>query len=191
MNDQSAPGQVTQVHQASYALPSSWKIGFGAAVIMVVLALIGVGLSTASRASAPKYWMSLVPIYGFLCIVAAWYRSRDGECGPWVVLRQVFHWLIIAAAVWIDFYMRGVGEESGIAAGLSALLLLSIGCFLAGVHFEWLFALVGALLMITLIVVAKADQYLWLVVLAGALIIVLMFGLMRSFHRRGAHPKAS
>jgi hypothetical protein len=191
MNEQIAQGQPAKVHQPSYSLPHSWKLGFGAAIVMVVLALIGVGLSTGSRASAPKYWMALVPVYGLLCIVVAWYRSREGECGPIVILRQVLHWLIIAIAVWLDFYMRGVGEESGIAAGLNALLLLSIGCFLAGVHFEWLFTLVGTLLIVTLIVVVKADQYLWLVVLAGVLIVVLMFGLMRWLHRRGPHPKAN
>lgn len=191
MSSQAPDVQPTKVNLASFKMSRSWKIGFGAAIVMVVLALIGVGLSTSSRANAPKYWMALVPIYGLICVAVAWYRSREGECGPGVILRQVFHWLIIAVAVWLDFYMRGVGEESGIAAGLNALLLLAIGCFLAGVHFEWLFALVGTLLIVTLIVVVKADQYLWLVVIAGALIIIAMLGLMRWIHRRGSPPKPS
>jgi len=191
MNLQSAQGQPAKVHQPSYGLPHSWKLGFAAAITMVILALIGVGLSTSSRESAPTYWMALVPVYGVLCIVVAWYRSREGGCGPRVVLRQVLHWLIIAIAVWLDFYLRRVGAESGEAAGLTALLLLALGCFLAGVHFEWLFALVGTLLIVTLVVVVKAEQYLWLVVLAGALVIVAMLGVMRWLRRRGTQPRAS
>jgi hypothetical protein len=170
-----------------FILHRSWKLTVGVAAVMVVLALIGVGLSTSSRASAPKFWMALVPVYGLMCILVAWYRSRDGECGPAVVLRQVFHWLIIAAAVWLDFSMRRAGEETGATAGLNALLLLALGCFLAGVHFEWLFTLVGLLLAVTLVLVVKAEQYLWLAAIFGALAVVAMVGMMRWLHQRGDH----
>ena len=168
---------------ATLPLPKSWRVALVVAAIMLVLALVGVGLSTASRQSAPTYWMALVPVYGVLCIGVAWYRSREGESGPRVIVRQVFHWLIITGAVALDFLLRGSGEESGMAAGLNALLLLAIGCFLAGVHFEWLFSLVGLLLVLTLIVVVEANQYLWLVFIVGALLVVAMFAVARMIHR--------
>ena len=159
-------------------------------MIMVVLALLGVGLTTAKAVIAPKFWLWLVPTYGVLCIVTAWSRAAHSAESNWIlVFRQLMHWLIIAGALGLDFYIRGTGEESGTATGLNALLLLSLGCFMAGVHLDWLFAVVGVLLTLTLICVAKADQYLWLIFLVGGVAIVAMIGVMKllSAARSGKH----
>lgn len=132
---------------------------------MVVLALLGVGLATADVGFARDYWMALVPVYGLLCIFTAWKRARPGEQ---LVLRQLLHWAGIAGAVALDFSIRNTGLETQVS-GLNALLLLALGCFLAGVHLDWLFVPVGLLLTLTLFLVAKADQYLWLLLVAAAL----------------------
>ncbi len=157
----------------------SWKMSLVVAIAMLLLAMLGVGLTTTSRAIAPTYWISLVPVYAVLCIVTAWSRSRYGDGGHFSVLRQVFHWLAIAVALWVDFFIRGTGQETGVAAGLNAVLLLALGCILAGVHLEWLFSLVGALLLLTLFVVVKADQYLWLILFVGLMTVLALVWVMR------------
>ncbi len=144
---------------------------------MVVLALLGVGLATAKPLLARNYWVSLVPIYGALCIVTAWRRSQ--QSGERLVLRQVLHWLAIAGFVALDFSIRGAGVETQVSAGLNALTLLALGCLLAGVHLDWSFLFVGLLLTLTLFVAAKADQYLWLLFVAGALAIAALFAVHR------------
>jgi hypothetical protein len=171
------PGSPTVVHP-TYPLPRTWKVAMGVAIVMVVLAMIGVGLTTTNRAAAPKYWLSLVPVYGLLCVAVAWFRKRHGAKGR-LIVQQVLHWLIIAAAIWLDFYVRSTGEMTGEAAGLNAMLLLSVGCLLAGVHLEWMFAVVGVLLAITLMLAVKAEQYLWLAFVIGAILVAAMFGVMR------------
>jgi hypothetical protein len=58
-------------------------------------------------------------------------------------------------------------------AGLSSLLILALGCLLAGIHLEWLFALVGALLLAIFAVVGLAHQYVtiaFLLAVAAALV---------------------
>ena len=154
------------------------KIAFGIATLMVLLAMIGVGLTTTSRADAPKYWLSLVPVYGLLCVTVAWLHKRHGATGR-LVVQQALHWLVIAVAIWLDFYVRGTGEMTGEAAGYNALLLLAIGCLLAGIHLEWMFAIVGVLLAATLMLAVKAEQYLWLAFIAAAVLVAAMFALMR------------
>ncbi len=144
---------------------------------MVVLALLGIGLATTNPLFARNYWVSMVPIYGVLCVVTAWRRSQ--QSGERLVLRQVLHWLAIAGFVALDFYIRGSGVETQTASGLNALLLLALGCFLAGVHLDWSFVFVGALLTLTLLVAAKADQYLWLLFLGGAVVIAAFFALRK------------
>lgn len=171
----------------SPAAPSraAWKIAGVSVAIMVVLALVGVGLATAEVGVARNYWMALVPVYGVLCTFTAWKHARAGEH---LVLRQVLHWTVIAAAVALDFGLRSDGLETQLASGLNSLLLLAVGCFLAGVHLDWLFVLVGALLVLTLVLVAKADQYLWLLLLAAAAAVGVAAGARRLFSRAARAP---
>jgi hypothetical protein len=154
---------------------------------MVVLALIGVGLAAAKPLAARNYWVSLVPIYGVLCVVEAWRRSHAS--GERLVLRQILHWLGIAGAVALDFYIRGTGIETQVSSGLDALLLLALGCFLAGVHLDWTFLGVGLLLTGTLVLVAKATQYLWLLLVFGVLALAIAFA-VRRFWRPAGVPSA-
>jgi hypothetical protein len=173
-----------------FPISGSWKIACAVAVIMVLLALLGIGLTTTSSAAASTYWISLVPIYGLLCVSLAWARARnDPAVRRPDVIRQVFHWLGIGVAVGLDFYIRGTGVETGIATGMNALLLLALGCYLAGIHLEWLFVLVGMLLTLALLIVAKADQYLWLIFVVGGLVIAAMlaFGWLLGKVRSPSH----
>jgi hypothetical protein len=159
---------------------------------MVLLALLGVGLATLNASLARKYWMTLVPIYGVLCTVTAWRRSQQaGAAGGKLVLRQVLHWLAIGGAVLLDFSIRGSGVETQLSSGFNALLLLALGCFLAGVHLDWSFTLVGLLLALTLVCAAKAEQYLWLVFIVGVLVIGALLAAWRMFGGGSARSQAA
>ena len=159
------------------ATTPSWKITALVALVMIVLALFGVGLAAAKPLLARNYWVSLVPVYGLLCTAEAWRRSR--RSGERLVLRQILHWLGIAGAVALDFYIRGTGIETQVSSGLDALLLLALGCYLAGVHLDWTFIGVGLLLTLTLVIVAKATQHLWLLLVFGVLVIAVGFAARR------------
>ena len=128
--------------------------------VMALLALVGTGITLANASWARTYWLILVPIYGALCVYEAW--RRTGELGS-TVIRQVLHWLSVAAAMILDFaYLHGAGDQTAATTGLSSLLILALGCVLAGIHLDWLFALVGVLLALILIIVSLAQQYLTL-----------------------------
>jgi hypothetical protein len=168
--------------RSAFPFDASWKTAGAFALIMVLLALVGVALATTSAPLARKYWMTLVPIYGVLCTVTAWRRSQQaGAAGGKLVLRQVLHWLAIGAAVLLDFAIQGAGVETKLTSGFNALLLLALGCFLAGVHLDWSFTLVGALLALTFVCVAKAEQYLWLIFVIGVLLIGALVFVWRRF----------
>jgi hypothetical protein len=177
--------------QAAFPIHRSWKIALVVAVIMVLLALLGVGLSTAAGAKSTTayiYWVSLVPLYGALCVWCAWAHLGVGHKFTMaLVWRQVWHWLGIGIALGLDFMIRQTGEESSMGAGMVALLVLALGCYLAGIHFEWLFILVGALLSATLFVVAQAEQYMWLIFVVGMVAIALMLAL--AWYARATRPR--
>jgi hypothetical protein len=156
--------------------------------IMALLALAGTVVTLANVAWARTYWLVLVPIYGLLCVFAAWYRT--GQFGG-TVMRQVLHWLCVGVAIALDFaFLQGSGEQTATATGLSSLLILALGCVLAGIHLEWLFALVGALLAAILIVVSLAQQYLTVGFLVAALA-ALAFAVYWMTMRRSAKGSMS
>lgn len=171
----------------------SWTVATSVAAFMVLLAMIGVGLTTTNSSFASTYWVLLVPVFGLLCVGTAWLRVEEGQrVNRVAIARQLFHWLGTGVALGLDFYIRGTGEETGVAAGLNALLVLALGCYLAGIHLEWLFIPVGLLLTLILIIVAKADQYLWLVFVVGGLTLAALFGLHWLMYRgRQAVPAAA
>ena len=182
---------MTDAPRRSFSFDASWKVTGTIALIMVALALLGIALSALDTPLARTYWMTLVPIYGVLCTITAWRRSQQaGAAGGALVLRQVLHWLGIGGAVLIDFAIRGTGVGSLQGAGFNALLLLALGCFLAGVHLDWSFGLVGLLLALTLICAVKAQQYLWLLFIVGLVVIGVLVAAWRSAAGEPARPAA-
>jgi hypothetical protein len=185
---QPTPGE----RQSFFQITRSMKIGTIAGAIMVVLALIGVGLTTSRSEIALTYWIWLVPVYGLLCIATAGARGwHEKGLRQLQLVRQVAHWLGIGLALWIDFLIRRAGEETATSAALSAMMLLALGCYLAGVHLEWHFILVGAVLILATITIAKAEQYLWLIFVVGAFAVAAMLGwrwLLARWHSRKISP---
>ena len=133
--------------------------------LMALLALVGTGITLADASWARAYWLALVPIYGVLCVVAAWYRTGQLTGS---VTRQILHWVSVGAVIALDFSLLRRGEQAAAGAGLSSLLILALGCLLAGIHLEWLFGLVGLLLLAIFAVVTMAEQYVTLAFLVLA-----------------------
>lgn len=133
--------------------------------LMAFLALIGTGVTISGAAWARSYWLALVPVYGVLCVLAAWHHTGRFTG---TVIRQILHWLSVAAVIALDFALLRRGEQAAAGAGLSSLLILALGCLLAGIHLEWLFALVGLLLLAMFTIVSVAHQYLTIAFLIAA-----------------------
>jgi membrane protein implicated in regulation of membrane protease activity len=52
------------------------------------------------------------------------------------------------------------------AAANAGLLVLALACFLAGVHFDWVFLLVGTMLVIMVVAIGYLEQYVvWIIML--------------------------
>ena len=160
--DQATPGHTTQHH-----VPSS--VAAGLAVVMILLALVGSGLTLANVSWAEKYWLYLVPVFGIICTIAAWFHTRTIDRA---VIRQILHWCAVGLTIVVDFnFMQRSGQQTPVATGLSSLLILALGCLLAGIHLEWMFAFVGLLLLATAIFVSVAQEYMALVMLIGLILI--------------------
>ncbi|MFT3883750.1 MAG: hypothetical protein QM703_29485 [Gemmatales bacterium] len=171
-------------------LPQSWRWGTVVAVIMIVLALIGVALTSSNSHHAVNYWIWLAPVYGILCIGTAWRRGSEGLKNDMsTVMQQILHWLGIGVAMFLEFTIRSTGEETATASAFNAVLILALGCYLAGIHLEGSFIIVGLLLTMIMIVIAKAEQYQWIIFVAGGLVLAGMIGWSRIRRRCGLRTR--
>jgi hypothetical protein len=128
-------------------------------VVLLVLAISGAALSQLEDRGGRFYWSALVLIYAAASIGRSWLQARGEGASAWGMIRsQVLHWLGALAAIQIVllFDYEGITDR-GPAADYS-LLLLALSTFLAGVHFNWTFLLLGSILAVIAVALGFLDQ---------------------------------
>ncbi len=128
-------------------------------ILMLVLALVGVGITQAEHAGGKLYWLLLILVYAGISLARAWQRANERHAPVWPMIRaQVFHWLGALVAINIVLYFESAEiAPRGTAADFS-LLILALSCYLAGVHFNWSYALLGGLLAVMAVGLGYLDQ---------------------------------
>ena len=131
---------------------------------LLVLSAVGVGISQVSPEKAFRYWIAMVPIFGAVSLFSGWSSARaGGMTAGGVVRRQILHWVALAAAVCLVFLLQASGRMGEADAGIVTLLSLGLATFLAGVHFDWRYCVVGALLAAAVAAIALVSNFLWLI----------------------------
>lgn len=150
---------------------------------MLGLALVAMAGTMSQETGAWELWIALLVVYGGTSIVWTWQRAKRDGRPRWPLVRSQFlHWIAVAAGYFVLLLFERTEIISREAAADVALVLLALGCFLAGVHFEWTFILLGIVLTVMAISMAYVEQYVvWLVMLPVAALAVWIF-LLR--HRR-------
>jgi len=134
---------------------------------LFVLSLIGIGVSDFSLKFGFWYWLAMVPVFGGASIYNEWKEGKKEKEGTRTLLgRQIFHWLALVAVVYLVHVLQGTGRMNQEDAGLVLLLALSLTVFLAGVHFNWRFAVLGVVLGAAVALAALVDQYFWIMAMA-------------------------
>jgi hypothetical protein len=141
---------------------------------LVVLSAVGIGITDVSPGYGFWYWLAMVPLFGAASSFTAWSRNRQaGGTGSSVVRTQVLHWVAVLAALYVVFVLLRAGRMNNEAAGLVALLTLALATFLAGVHGDWRFCLVGTLLGLIVGAAAFVQRFLWMILVPLAVILAL------------------
>ena len=152
------------------------RLDFWIFVLLLVLALSGAAVSEATDSKGWVYWGLLVLIYGGISIGRTWFQLKDQSGRVWPMIRaEVWHWLatLITIKIILIFEIAGVTAR-GVAADF-ALLVLALSTFLAGVHFNWTYMLLGVILAVTALCLGFLDQYaVYLVTVPLALLAILI-----------------
>jgi hypothetical protein len=111
---------------------------------LIVLSIIGIGITDFSPVDSYKYWVAMLPIFCGACLILEWSRVR-GKGFKWTTIlkTQLLQWAGLLVAVRLVFEMLHKGRLDNENTGLVILLLLALSVFLAGIHIGWRLCLVG------------------------------------------------
>lgn len=134
-------------------------------LFLIVLAVIGVGITDYSPSDAHRYWLFMIFVCATVTISSTLPKSR-GQGGKQYVTRfavQALHWSACLAAVLITYALIHNGRLNNADAGLVILLLLSLTVFLDGAHVGRYFYLLGTLLGLVTLVMAYVEEFIWII----------------------------
>lgn len=156
-------------------------------IIMLSMAVLGIGLVTFTGEPIGLYWEILTLVYCALCIYVGWRYAETRQERVKLVWTQVLHWAAFLAAMWLIYTptMRALVDVN--ATGLNLMVLLALGTFVAGVHAEaWQICVVGLILALfvpAMAIVQRSSLFI-MVALLGLIFIAVSLYMTFHSHRR-------
>ncbi|WP_363347821.1 hypothetical protein [Methylocystis echinoides] len=152
-------------------------------IIMLSMALFGIGLVTFTGQPIGMYWELLTLVYCVLCIYVGWRHAPTRPERVKLVWTQVLHWAAFLAAMWLIYTptMRALVDVN--ATGLNLMVLLALGTFVAGVHAEaWQICVVGLILALFVPAIAIVQRSSLFIIVALLGVIFIGVSLYMTFH---------
>lgn len=145
------------------------------AMILLLTSAFGVLITDFFPKAAWTFWVYAIPIYAVICIVMSWIVSRHHSVSAIVVWHEILHWVGLLCAVYIVSLIVGSGIVSYLIGGMYILLLLALAMFLAGVHFDSMYMIIGIILGIFAVIETLLVKYLTfilipVIIIAGILL---------------------
>jgi hypothetical protein len=159
-------------------------------IIMLSMAVLGIGLVTFTGEPIGLYWEILTIVYCALCILVGWRYAATKHDRIKLVWTQVLHWAAFLAAMWLIYTptMRALVDVN--ATGLNLMVLLALGTFVAGVHAEaWQICEVGLILALFVPAMAIVQRSSLFIMVALLGLIFIAVSLYMTFHSHRREPK--
>jgi hypothetical protein len=150
-------------------------------IVLILLAIIGIGITDFSPADSHLYWFAMVPVFAGACLILEWSRARGkGQKWTTIVRSQLLLWLGLLLAVRLVYLLLHTGRLDNENTGLIILLLLALTTFFAGIHLGWRLFIVGIFLGLALIGATYLEEFVW-IFLFIAIVVVAIFILLKRY----------
>jgi hypothetical protein len=163
-------------------------------IIMLSMAVFGIGIVTLTGEAFPLYWELLTPIYCAICIYIGWRHAKTQHDRVKLVWTQILHWAAFLAAMWLIYSpaLRSLVDVN--ATGLNLMTILALATFVAGVHAEaWQISVVGLILALfvpAMAIIQRSSLFI-LVALLGLVFIAVSLWMTFHSHRRDLDKEGS
>jgi len=151
----------------------SWRVRIVLAAILVALSMVGLALVDAGAAAAQGYFHVLVVAFA---AVSLWQHALPTGDWSWRNLRGlVLHWLGFVVSFNLLFVLLRQGLLQRNEVALVAMILLGLTVYLAGVHYDPTFLVVGPVVALAAVAAAYVEEYIFIIlfVLVGLVVVVL------------------
>ena len=140
-------------------------------IVVLLLTLFGVAYTSMAHQPLVGYWESLAVATGILCVVTGWPMIPDRRGRVDLAWKQAVHWAAILVAMNIVLLPGVQRMLTAPATGLTTLLILALGTFLAGIHtsLQIIFLGVAMALAVPAIVWLKQSALFLFLVAAAAI----------------------
>ena len=175
----------TTVSQESATKKSLLKRLFGIyeiiPIVLILLSIIGIGITDFSPGGSHRYWFAMVPVFAGACLILEWSRARGkGQKWTTILRTQLLLWLGLLLAVRLAYLLLHTGRLDNENTGLIILLLLALTTFFAGIHLGWRLFIVGIFLGLALIGATYLEEFVWMFLII-AIVVIAIFLLLKRF----------
>ena len=153
-------------------------------VTLIALSTVGIAITNFSPFKSYYFWLAMVPVFALTSLYIGWSKARKrGEGISRIIWVQLLHWGGLLAAIGLIYLLYSTtGRIDNNQLALLTLLSLALTTFLAGVHFEWRFIVVGVILGAAVAGAAFVEQVIWMIIIPiVALVVLAIFWWKRSF----------
>ena len=145
---------------------------------LIVLSAVGIGITNFMPVRSFWFWVAMAPLFGIVSLYMGWSKARNrGDSASKIIWAQVLHWVGLFAAILLIYLLFDpAGRINNNQLALISLLALALTTFLAGVHFDWRFMVVGIILGLSVAGAAVVEQMIWMIAIPiVAAVILLIF----------------
>lgn len=156
-------------------------------IIMLSMAVLGIGIVTFTGQPVAFYWELLTPVYCAICIYVGWRHTETTHERTRLVWTQILHWAAFLVGMLLIYSgpLRQLIDVN--AAGLTLMVLLAVATFVAGVHaVAWQICAVGLILglFVPLVAIIQRSSLFILVSILGIAFIAGSVYVTMHAHRR-------
>lgn len=151
-----------------------WLARFIVSALMVLLAFTGLIFTDVRSSGAWSFWKFVVPVYAILALGLSWYlRKKESALGLVQIWHEVLHWAGLFGSVYLLSFYVDQGVLGRFEAALSAIALIALGVFLAGIYIETTFLFIGIIMALFGATVAFIQEYLYAITVPLVLLTLL------------------
>lgn len=142
-------------------------------IVLLVLSVIGVGITDFSPAMSHYYWLTMILVFAIAAMFEGYKKAQEKNLPVKNdLIIHLLHWTGALFAVLAVYAFLHTGRIDFEQTGLMILLILALATFLDGIRLGWRFSLAGIFLGITAILMAYVEEFM-IVILALAIAIIV------------------
>jgi hypothetical protein len=142
-------------------------------LVVLVMTMVGVAYTSAARRPLVIYWEVLALTVGAVCMITGWRHTEGADSRMRMLWTQALHWGAFLVAMNIVLLPGVQRVLTSSATGLTLLMLLALGTFVAGIHLSVRICMLGLTMAALVPAIAWLKQSVLFVLLATIVLIAI------------------